>query len=106
MKIYEVFLMKEGKDGFRHAGSLEAPDDELAAVGGDLHPAAQGNESGGHRGFGGAGVHRSERRQAPPPQRRAKVAERRRRAVRRRSRTRCGPGVGRITCSPSPTTSI
>ena len=32
MKIYEVFLMKEGKDGFRHAGSLEAPDDELAAV--------------------------------------------------------------------------
>ena len=32
MKVYEVFLMKEGKDGFRHAGSLEAPDDELAAV--------------------------------------------------------------------------
>jgi phenylacetate-CoA oxygenase PaaH subunit len=32
MRTYEVFLMKEGKDGFRHAGSLEAPDDELAAV--------------------------------------------------------------------------
>jgi ring-1,2-phenylacetyl-CoA epoxidase subunit PaaB len=32
MRVYEVFLMKEGKEGFRHAGSLEAPDDELAMV--------------------------------------------------------------------------
>ncbi|MGH9243652.1 MAG: 1,2-phenylacetyl-CoA epoxidase subunit PaaB [Acidimicrobiales bacterium] len=32
MKVYEVFLMKEGKDGFRHAGSLEAADDEMAVV--------------------------------------------------------------------------
>jgi ring-1,2-phenylacetyl-CoA epoxidase subunit PaaB len=32
MKVYEVFLKREGKDEFRHAGSLEAPDPELAAV--------------------------------------------------------------------------
>ena len=32
MKIYEVFLKKAGKDEFRHAGSLEAPDDEMALM--------------------------------------------------------------------------
>jgi ring-1,2-phenylacetyl-CoA epoxidase subunit PaaB len=32
MNIYEVFLKKDGKDEFRHAGSLEAPDAELAMV--------------------------------------------------------------------------
>jgi len=32
MRIYEVFLKKEGKQEFRHAGSLEAADDELAMV--------------------------------------------------------------------------
>ncbi|MFQ5557916.1 MAG: 1,2-phenylacetyl-CoA epoxidase subunit B [Acidimicrobiales bacterium] len=32
MKVYEVFLKKDGKDEFRHAGSIEAPDDELAAL--------------------------------------------------------------------------
>ena len=32
MRIYEVFLKREGKDEFRHAGSLEAADDELAVV--------------------------------------------------------------------------
>ena len=30
MKTYEVFLKKEGKDAFSHAGSVDAPDDELA----------------------------------------------------------------------------
>ena len=32
MRIYEVFLKREGKEEFRHAGSLEAADDELAVV--------------------------------------------------------------------------
>ena len=32
MKVYEVFLKKAGRDEFRHAGSLEAPDDELAVM--------------------------------------------------------------------------
>lgn len=32
MNTYEVFLKKDGKDEFRHAGSLEAADDELAVV--------------------------------------------------------------------------
>ena len=32
MRVYEVFLMKDGREGYRHAGSLEAPDDELAVV--------------------------------------------------------------------------
>jgi len=32
MRTYEVFLKKDGKDEFRHAGSLEAADDELAVV--------------------------------------------------------------------------
>ncbi len=32
MRVYEVFLRREGKEEFRHAGSLEAPDDELAAL--------------------------------------------------------------------------
>ncbi len=49
MRVYEVFLMKEGKEGFRHAGSLEAPDDEMAAV---------------------LARETYTRRQAPPPQRR------------------------------------
>ena len=30
MKTYEVLLIKEGKDPFSHAGSDDAPDDELA----------------------------------------------------------------------------
>lgn len=32
MRIYEVFLRKDGKDEFRHAGSLEAPDADLAVL--------------------------------------------------------------------------
>lgn len=32
MKTYEVFLKKAGKDEFRHAGSFEAPDDEMAVM--------------------------------------------------------------------------
>lgn len=32
MRVYEVFLKKDGKDEFRHAGSLEAADPELALV--------------------------------------------------------------------------
>ena len=32
MRRYEVFLKKDGRDEYRHAGSLEAPDDELALV--------------------------------------------------------------------------
>ena len=32
MHTYEVFLKPDGKDGFAHAGSLDAPDDELAEV--------------------------------------------------------------------------
>lgn len=32
MKVYEVFLKKQGKDEFRHVGSLEAANDELAVV--------------------------------------------------------------------------
>ncbi|MBA3605769.1 MAG: 1,2-phenylacetyl-CoA epoxidase subunit B [Actinomycetota bacterium] len=32
MRIYEVFLKREGKEEFRHAGSLEAADDELALL--------------------------------------------------------------------------
>ena len=32
MRVYEVFLRKEGKEEFRHAGSLEAPDPELAKL--------------------------------------------------------------------------
>jgi phenylacetate-CoA oxygenase PaaH subunit len=32
MRTYEVFLKKEGRDAFQHAGSLDAPDDELAML--------------------------------------------------------------------------
>jgi len=32
MRIYEVFLKREGKQEFRHAGSLEAATAELAVV--------------------------------------------------------------------------
>ncbi len=32
MRVYEVFLKREGREEFRHAGSLEAADDELALV--------------------------------------------------------------------------
>ena len=32
MYTYEVFLKPEGKDGYAHVGSLDAPDDELAEV--------------------------------------------------------------------------
>lgn len=32
MNVYEVFLKRPGKDPFEHAGSLEAPDDEMAAI--------------------------------------------------------------------------
>ncbi len=32
MKRYEVFLKKDGRDEYRHAGSLDAPDDGLALV--------------------------------------------------------------------------
>ena len=32
MNTYEVFLKKAGKEPFSHAGSLDAPDDELAVA--------------------------------------------------------------------------
>ncbi len=32
MHTYEVFLKPDGKDGFAHVGSLDAPDDELATL--------------------------------------------------------------------------
>lgn len=32
MNVYEVFLKKPGRDEFRHAGSLEAPDPEMALL--------------------------------------------------------------------------
>ena len=32
MNTYEVFLKKAGRDEFRHAGSLDAPDDEMALL--------------------------------------------------------------------------
>jgi ring-1,2-phenylacetyl-CoA epoxidase subunit PaaB len=32
VRTYEVFLRKPGKDPFEHAGSLDAPDDELAVL--------------------------------------------------------------------------
>ena len=32
MPVYEVFLKKDGRDEFRHAGALEAANDELAIV--------------------------------------------------------------------------
>ncbi len=44
MKTYEVFQKKEGKDPFSHAGSVEAPDDELALT--------YARESYGRRGEG------------------------------------------------------
>ena len=32
MRIFEVFLKKDGKDEFRHAGSVEGADAELASL--------------------------------------------------------------------------
>ena len=32
MRVYEVFLKSDGKEEFRHAGSIEAATDELALV--------------------------------------------------------------------------
>ncbi len=32
MRVFEVFLKKTGRDEFRHAGSLEAPDPEMAVL--------------------------------------------------------------------------
>lgn len=32
MAVYEVFLKKDGRDEFRHAGALEAPNDELGLI--------------------------------------------------------------------------
>ncbi len=32
MRIYEVFLKRDGKDEFRHAGSIEAANQQLALV--------------------------------------------------------------------------
>lgn len=32
MNTYEVFLKRPGRDEFRHAGSLDAPDDEMALM--------------------------------------------------------------------------
>jgi ring-1,2-phenylacetyl-CoA epoxidase subunit PaaB len=32
MNTYEVFLKKAGRDEFRHAGSLDAPDPEMALM--------------------------------------------------------------------------
>lgn len=44
MKVYEVFLRKAGKEEFRHAGALEAPDAEMAVM--------YGRESYARRGEG------------------------------------------------------
>ena len=32
MRVYEVFIKKDGREEFRHAGALEAATDELALV--------------------------------------------------------------------------
>ncbi len=32
MPTYEVFLRADGRDGFSHAGSLQAPDDDMATL--------------------------------------------------------------------------
>ncbi len=32
MRIYEIFLKRDGKDEFRHAGAIEAANPELALV--------------------------------------------------------------------------
>ncbi|MCY4422546.1 MAG: 1,2-phenylacetyl-CoA epoxidase subunit B [Acidimicrobiaceae bacterium] len=32
MRVYEVFVKRDGRDEFRHAGALEAATDELALV--------------------------------------------------------------------------
>jgi phenylacetate-CoA oxygenase PaaH subunit len=32
VRIYEVFLRKEGKESFHHAGAFEAADDDLARL--------------------------------------------------------------------------
>ena len=32
MRTYEIFLKPDGRDEFRHAGSSEAPNDEVALV--------------------------------------------------------------------------
>jgi ring-1,2-phenylacetyl-CoA epoxidase subunit PaaB len=32
VKTYEVFLRRQGREPFTHAGSLDAPDDELALL--------------------------------------------------------------------------
>lgn len=32
MRVFEVFLKRDGKEEFRHAGSIEAPNEELALV--------------------------------------------------------------------------
>ena len=32
MHTYEIFLKPDGKEGFTHAGSLDAPDDDLAMI--------------------------------------------------------------------------
>ena len=32
MRVSEVFLKKPGRDEFRHAGALEAPDSEMALI--------------------------------------------------------------------------
>ncbi len=32
MHTYEIFLKKDGQEEYRHAGSIDAPDDELALL--------------------------------------------------------------------------
>jgi ring-1,2-phenylacetyl-CoA epoxidase subunit PaaB len=32
VRTYEVFLKKDGKDEFRHAGAIDAPNDDLALI--------------------------------------------------------------------------
>ncbi len=32
MRTYEVFLKRAGKEEFRHAGALDAPDDDMARL--------------------------------------------------------------------------
>ena len=32
MRTYEIFLKRDGQEEYRHAGSIDAPDDELALL--------------------------------------------------------------------------
>ena len=112
VRIYEVFLKREGKEEFRHAGSLEAADDELAVVLAreTYVRRAEGDQlwlvDRRHVVDRRAGVPRAQRRQAAPSQRRRA----RRRPPPRPARASGVIGRARrrapaSTCWRSPTTS-